>query len=59
MGDEMVAYAQDHGVPLAAENVKVTVSTHTSISLDYTVPSDLIVYTLRLRSTPSAENPSL
>jgi cell division protein FtsL len=57
--DEVVAFAQDHGVPLAADNVKVTISSHVSISLDYTVPVDLIVYTLRLHFTPSAENQSL
>jgi uncharacterized protein (UPF0333 family) len=57
--DEVVAYAQDHGVPLAAANVKVTISSRVSINLDYTVPVDLIVYTLKLHFTPSAENQSL
>jgi hypothetical protein len=55
----VVAYAQDHGVPLAADNVKVTISSRVSINLDYTVPVDLIVYTLKLHFTPSAENQSL
>jgi cell division protein FtsL len=57
--DEVVAFAQDHGVPLTADNVKVTIASHVSINLDYTVPVDLMVYTLRLHFTPSAENPSL
>jgi cell division protein FtsL len=57
--DEVVAFAQDHGIALAADNVKVTISRHISISVDYTVPVDLIVYTLRLHFTPSAETPSL
>jgi hypothetical protein len=57
--NEVVAFAQDHGVPLTADNVKVTISSHITISLDYTVPVDLIVYTLRLHFTPSAENTSL
>jgi cell division protein FtsL len=57
--DEVIAFAQDHGVPLAADNVKVTISTRVSISLDYTVPVDLMVYTLGLHFTPSAENQSL
>jgi cell division protein FtsL len=57
--DEVIAFAQDHGVPLTADNVKVTISRRISISLDYTVPVDLLVYTLRLHFTPSAENVSL
>jgi cell division protein FtsL len=57
--DEVVAFAQDHGIPLTADNVKVTISRRISINLDYTVPVDLIVYTLRLHFTPSAENQSL
>jgi cell division protein FtsL len=57
--DEVIAFAQDHGIPLAADNVKVTVAHHISIDLDYTVPVDLIVYTLRLHFKPSAENQSL
>ena len=57
--DEVVAFAQDHGVPLTADNVKVTIASRVSISLDYTVPVDLMVYTLKLHFTPSAENQSL
>ena len=56
---EVVAFAQDHGVPLAADNVKVTISSHISISVDYTVPVDVMVYTFRLHFTPSAENQAL
>jgi len=57
--DEVVAFAQDHGVPLTADNVKVAIASHVSIRLDYTVPVDLMVYTLKLHFTPSAENQSL
>jgi cell division protein FtsL len=57
--NEVITFAQDHGVPLAADNVKVTISSHITIKVDYTVPVDLIVYTLRLHFTPSAENVSL
>jgi len=57
--NEVVAYAQDHGIPLAADSVKVTVGSHVMIDLDYTVPVDLMVYTLKLHFTPSAENRSL
>jgi cell division protein FtsL len=57
--DEVIAFARDHDVPLTADNVKVTVSSRVSISVDYTVPVDLKVYTLKLHFTPSAENQSL
>ncbi len=55
----MVAFAQDHGVPVTADDVTVTVTSRISISLDYSVPVDLKVYTLMLHFTPSAENRSL
>jgi len=57
--NEVVAFAQDHGIPLTGDNVKVVISSHIMINLDYTVPVDLMVYTLKLRFTPSAENQSL
>jgi cell division protein FtsL len=56
---EVVAFAQDHGVPLTADNVKVTITSHIMINVDYTVPVDLMVYTFRLHFTPSAENQAL
>jgi hypothetical protein len=59
VGHEVIAFAQDHGIPLTSDNVKVTISRHVSINLDYTVPVDLTVYTLRLHFTPSADTPSL
>ena len=57
--DEVVAFAQDHGVPLIADDVKVSIGNRVSISVDYTVPVDLMVYNLKLHFTPSAENRSL
>jgi len=57
--DEVVGFAQDHGIPLTADNVKVTITHRVTIRVDYTVPVDLMVYTLRLHFTPSAENQSL
>ena len=57
--NEVVGFAQDHGIPLAADNVKVTVGNHVVIDLDYTVPVDLRVYILKLHFTISAENRSL
>ena len=58
-GVEVVAFAQDHGVPLTADDVQVTIGRRVSINVDYTVPVDLMVYTLKLHFTPSAENLSL
>jgi len=57
--NEVVQFAQDHGIPLVADNVKVEIGHHVSINLDYTVPVDLSVYTLRLHFTPSADSLSL
>jgi len=59
VGNEVITFAQDHGIPLTPDNVKVTISRHVSINLDYTLPVDLTVYTLTLHFTPSAESPSL
>jgi len=59
VGNEVITFAQDHGIPLTSDNVKVTISRHVTINLDYTVPVDLKVYTLRLHFTPSANSPSL
>jgi hypothetical protein len=57
--NDVVAYAQDQGLPVTASNVKVVVTNKVSIDLDYTVPVDLKVYTLQLHFTPSAEDRSL
>jgi len=57
--NEVVSFAQEHGIPLASDSVKVTISRHVSINLDYTVPVDLTFYTLRLHFTPSAESQTL
>jgi hypothetical protein len=54
--NEVVAFAQDHGIPVVADNIKVTISSQISIFLDYKVPVDLKVYTLMLHFTPSAES---
>lgn len=51
---------QDLEIPAKPEDIKV-VSTQqlVSISLDYTVPVDLLFYQLNLHFTPSSENKSL
>ena len=57
--NEVVQFAQDHGIPLTPDNVRVTIGRRVAIDLDYTVPVDLRVYTLRLHFTPSADSLSL
>ena len=57
--NEVVQFALDHGIPLTPENVTVSIGHHIKINLDYTVPVDLRVYTLRLHFTPSADSLSL
>ena len=57
--NEVVEFAQDHGIALSSDNVTVTIGRHVLIKLDYTVPVDLTVYTLRLHFTPSADSPTL
>ncbi len=53
---DVVAYADDLGLPVSADNVKVSVGGTVTIDLDYTVPIDLRFYTLMLHFTPSAQN---
>jgi uncharacterized protein (UPF0333 family) len=52
--------AQDLGLPVTADNVKVEApGSLVNVSLDYTVPVDLLVATLPLHFTHSAENRQL
>ena len=51
---------QDLDLPVKREDIKVTVTQATCrISLDYTVPVDLLFYSTELHFTPSSENKSL
>ncbi len=53
----IIAKAQDLGLPLAAEDMKVEATANkVSVNLDYHVPVDLKVYTLQLHFTHSSEN---
>lgn len=52
--------AQDLDVPVQKEDIKVLVNqSMVRISVDYTVPIDLLVYKTQLHFTPSSENKSL
>ena len=58
--DTIFKEAQDLDVPIKKEDIKVLASTSVvRISLDYTVPIDLLVYKMDLHFTPSSENKSL
>lgn len=49
--------AQELGLPVTPDQVKVEATgTLVTVSLDYTVPVDLIVYTISLHFSPSAQN---
>jgi hypothetical protein len=53
----ILAKAQELGLPVEAEQVKVDASAaRVTITIDYTAPVDLKVYTLQLHFTPSSEN---
>jgi ABC-type transport system involved in cytochrome bd biosynthesis fused ATPase/permease subunit len=52
--------AQDLDVPIQKEDIKVLANPSVvRISVDYTVPIDLLVYKMQLHFTPSSENKSL
>jgi len=52
--------AQDLDIPLKKEEIKVLASASlVRISVDYTVPIDLLVYKMELHFTPSSQNKSL
>ena len=58
--DVVFKEAQDLDVPIKKEQIKVLVNPSlVRISLDYTVPIDLLVYKMDLHFTPSSENKSL
>ena len=54
--DNVVSKAQDLGLPITKEDVKVRITTRVTIDLDYQVPIDLKVYTWVLHFAPSSEN---
>ena len=58
--DNVFKVVQDLEIPVKREVIKVEASQQiVKISVDYTVPIDLIVYHLDLHFTPSSENKSL
>jgi hypothetical protein len=58
--DTIFKEAQDLDVPIKKEEIKVLASPSVvRISLDYTIPIDLLVYKMDLHFTPSSENKSI
>lgn len=58
--NNIVAKAQDLGLPVAAEDVTVTsTAVRLIVTVDYHVPVDLKVYTVELHFSPSAENQTI
>jgi hypothetical protein len=58
--DNVYRTMQELGIPAKREDIKVTANQAVvKISLEYTVPVDLIVYHMELHFTPSSEGKSL
>lgn len=58
--DKVLRTIDDLQIPATKDNVKVSAgSTRVSISVDYTVPVDILFYHLDLHFTPTSENKSL
>lgn len=58
--DNVFKVAQDLDIPAKREDIKVTVTqSFVKISLDYTVPVDLLFYSTELHFSPSSENKSI
>ncbi|HKV24260.1 MAG TPA: hypothetical protein VJN93_06675 [Candidatus Acidoferrum sp.] len=58
--DEVYKEIQDLNIPAKRDDIKVTATQEkVIISLDYTVPIDLLVYSTQLHFSPSSENNSV
>jgi hypothetical protein len=58
--DNIYKEVQDLDIPAKREDIKVTATQQVvKISLDYTVPVDLLVYSTEMHFSPSSENKSI
>ena len=58
--DNVFKAVQDLELPVKREDIKVSVSQSVvKVSLEYTVPVDLLVYSTELHFSPSSENKSI
>jgi YbbR domain-containing protein len=54
--NDVLSKAEDLGLPITKENVKVRITSRVTIDVDYQVPVDLKVYIWVLHFAPSSEN---
>jgi hypothetical protein len=59
VASRVLAYAKELNLPITRGDVTVRVSGGVAISVDYTVPIDLMVYTWAAHFNPSTENKQL
>ena len=58
--DNIFKVVKDLEIPVKREDIKVVANQDlVKISMDYTIPVDLLVYQLNLHFTPTSENKSL
>jgi hypothetical protein len=58
--DKVMKTIEDLEIPATKDNIRVTAGTQrVTISVDYTVPVDILFYHVDLHFTPSSENKSL
>ncbi len=58
--DNVFKVVQDLEIPAKREDIKVTVTqSFVKVSLEYTVPIDLLIYSTELHFSPSSENKSI
>jgi Domain of unknown function (DUF4845) len=58
--DKVMKTIQDLEIPATKDNIKISAGTsRVTISVDYTVPVDILFYHVDLHFTPSSENKSL
>jgi hypothetical protein len=58
--DNIYKVVKDLEIPVKREEIKIFASQEVvRISMDYTIPVDLLVYQLNLHFTPSSENKNL
>jgi len=58
--DNIFKVVKDLEIPVKREEIKVVANSDVvKISMDYTIPVDLLVYQLNLHFTPSSENKNL
>jgi len=55
IANDVLSKAQDLGLPITSDNIKVRAGNRVVIDVDYQAPVDLVMYTVVLHFTPSSE----